>query len=248
MSEATGIRYQTLINLYLRDCRHQRRRLSMEWRASAYTGPPNKGMKLTKLSAAWLPAWTCRLMPAPARHRTRAPLRSLSPVFGGPWRERSRTRRQDRHRQVRSAACQWSAVGYCGVSHTACRHVSGPGCGSPIGHVGCSRAVREASGDVLRPVGRSQRAPKAAVVIAPTSHRLVGDLLSRTHGDRRRERWYHRPIAERDEASTMQVAHERRLDSSRMHRTAVACGEALCDRVRQVGTVWRATKRQRRAR
>jgi len=30
-------------------------------------GPPNKGMKLTKLSAAWLPGWTCRLMPAPAR-------------------------------------------------------------------------------------------------------------------------------------------------------------------------------------
>jgi hypothetical protein len=29
--------------------------------------PPNKGMKLTKLSAAWLPAWTCRLMPAPSR-------------------------------------------------------------------------------------------------------------------------------------------------------------------------------------
>jgi len=28
---------------------------------------PNKGMKLTKLSAAWLPAWTCRLMPAPSR-------------------------------------------------------------------------------------------------------------------------------------------------------------------------------------
>ena len=28
--------------------------------------PPNKGMKLTKLSAAWLPGWTCRLMPAPA--------------------------------------------------------------------------------------------------------------------------------------------------------------------------------------
>ena len=24
----------------------------------------NKGMKLTKLSAAWLPEWTCRLMPA----------------------------------------------------------------------------------------------------------------------------------------------------------------------------------------
>jgi hypothetical protein len=29
--------------------------------------PPNKGMKQTKLSAAWLPGWTCRLMPAPAR-------------------------------------------------------------------------------------------------------------------------------------------------------------------------------------
>jgi hypothetical protein len=27
---------------------------------------PNKGMKLAKLSAAWLPEWTCRLMPAPA--------------------------------------------------------------------------------------------------------------------------------------------------------------------------------------
>jgi hypothetical protein len=26
--------------------------------------PQNKGMKLTKLSAAWLPEWTCRLMPA----------------------------------------------------------------------------------------------------------------------------------------------------------------------------------------
>jgi hypothetical protein len=30
-------------------------------------GPSNKGMKLTKLSAAWLPGWTCRLMPAPSR-------------------------------------------------------------------------------------------------------------------------------------------------------------------------------------
>jgi uncharacterized protein (DUF4415 family) len=35
LSEATGIRYQTLINLYLRDCASQRRKLSMEWRASA---------------------------------------------------------------------------------------------------------------------------------------------------------------------------------------------------------------------
>ena len=35
LSEATGIRYQTLINLYLRDCASQRRKLSMEWRVSA---------------------------------------------------------------------------------------------------------------------------------------------------------------------------------------------------------------------
>jgi len=35
LSEATGIRYQTLINLYLRDCAVQRRRLTMEWPASA---------------------------------------------------------------------------------------------------------------------------------------------------------------------------------------------------------------------
>ena len=35
LSEATGIRYQTLINLYLRDCVVQRRKLAMEWAASA---------------------------------------------------------------------------------------------------------------------------------------------------------------------------------------------------------------------
>lgn len=34
-AENTGIPYQTLINLYLRDCATQRRRLTMEWRASA---------------------------------------------------------------------------------------------------------------------------------------------------------------------------------------------------------------------
>ena len=34
-AESTGIPYQTLINLYLRDCAAQRRRLLMEWRASA---------------------------------------------------------------------------------------------------------------------------------------------------------------------------------------------------------------------
>ncbi|HLA78825.1 MAG TPA: antitoxin [Vicinamibacteria bacterium] len=35
VAESTGIPYQTLINLYLRDCAAQRRQLSMEWRASA---------------------------------------------------------------------------------------------------------------------------------------------------------------------------------------------------------------------
>ena len=35
VAAATGIPYQTLINLYLRDCAHKGRKLSMEWRASA---------------------------------------------------------------------------------------------------------------------------------------------------------------------------------------------------------------------
>lgn len=35
LSETTGIRYQTLINLYLRDCAVRQRKLAMEWRASA---------------------------------------------------------------------------------------------------------------------------------------------------------------------------------------------------------------------
>lgn len=34
-AESTGIPYQTLINLYLRDCAAQGRRLSMEWRAAS---------------------------------------------------------------------------------------------------------------------------------------------------------------------------------------------------------------------
>jgi len=32
---ASGLPYQTLINLYLRDCAQQGRKLSIEWRASA---------------------------------------------------------------------------------------------------------------------------------------------------------------------------------------------------------------------
>lgn len=34
-AETTGIPYQTLINLYLRDCAVKGRKLSLEWRASA---------------------------------------------------------------------------------------------------------------------------------------------------------------------------------------------------------------------
>ena len=34
-SASSGIPYQTLINLYLRDCAQQGRKLSIEWRASA---------------------------------------------------------------------------------------------------------------------------------------------------------------------------------------------------------------------
>ena len=34
-SETSGIPYQTLINLYLRECAVHKRQLSMEWRASA---------------------------------------------------------------------------------------------------------------------------------------------------------------------------------------------------------------------
>lgn len=32
LAEETGVRYQTLINLYLRDCAEKKRRLSMAWR------------------------------------------------------------------------------------------------------------------------------------------------------------------------------------------------------------------------
>ncbi len=35
LSEDTGIPYQTLINLYLRDCAVTERKLSMRWRTSA---------------------------------------------------------------------------------------------------------------------------------------------------------------------------------------------------------------------
>ncbi len=35
LAEETGIPYQTLINLYLRDCAAARRRLSLNWRPAA---------------------------------------------------------------------------------------------------------------------------------------------------------------------------------------------------------------------
>ena len=35
LAEETGVRYQTLINLYLRDCAAKRKRLSLRWKASA---------------------------------------------------------------------------------------------------------------------------------------------------------------------------------------------------------------------
>ena len=34
LAEETGVRYQTLINLYLRDCAQRKRRLSMAWRSA----------------------------------------------------------------------------------------------------------------------------------------------------------------------------------------------------------------------
>ncbi len=33
LAEDTGVRYQTLINLYLRDCAASKRKLSMAWRS-----------------------------------------------------------------------------------------------------------------------------------------------------------------------------------------------------------------------
>jgi uncharacterized protein (DUF4415 family) len=35
MAEDTGIKYQTLINLYLRDCAESERALSLEWKQGA---------------------------------------------------------------------------------------------------------------------------------------------------------------------------------------------------------------------
>jgi uncharacterized protein (DUF4415 family) len=38
LSDETGIRYQTLINLYLRDCATTRKRLSVAWRTDKQKG------------------------------------------------------------------------------------------------------------------------------------------------------------------------------------------------------------------
>lgn len=38
LSEETGIRYQTLINLYLRECATSRKRLALAWRPARESG------------------------------------------------------------------------------------------------------------------------------------------------------------------------------------------------------------------
>jgi predicted DNA binding CopG/RHH family protein len=38
LAEETGIPYQTLINLYLRDCAEAKRELNFEWRAASGAG------------------------------------------------------------------------------------------------------------------------------------------------------------------------------------------------------------------
>jgi hypothetical protein len=38
LADDTGIPYQTLINLYLRDCAAHGRKLSMQWRKESQTG------------------------------------------------------------------------------------------------------------------------------------------------------------------------------------------------------------------
>ena len=38
LSEETGIRYQTLINLYLRDCATSQKRLAVAWRTDKHKG------------------------------------------------------------------------------------------------------------------------------------------------------------------------------------------------------------------
>ncbi len=38
LAEETGIRYQTLINLYLRECASNGKRLSIAWRAAPHRG------------------------------------------------------------------------------------------------------------------------------------------------------------------------------------------------------------------
>ena len=35
LAQETGVRYQTLINLYLRDCAAKQKKLSLRWKASA---------------------------------------------------------------------------------------------------------------------------------------------------------------------------------------------------------------------
>jgi hypothetical protein len=57
--------------------------MSDMWNARV-VGPPNKGMKLTKLSAAPFRGTKCRLMPAPSRLDA-GTASQLIPVFDGAW-------------------------------------------------------------------------------------------------------------------------------------------------------------------
>jgi hypothetical protein len=51
-------------------------------RAGCAAGQSNKGMKLRKLSAAWLPGWTCLLMPAPVSGMDAGTASQLIPGVG----------------------------------------------------------------------------------------------------------------------------------------------------------------------
>lgn len=52
MSEKTGLPYQSLINLYLRECAADRKELTMKWQAPArqagHTGPASRGEQAGK--------------------------------------------------------------------------------------------------------------------------------------------------------------------------------------------------------
>jgi len=82
---------------------------------------PNKGMKLTKLSAAWLPEWTCRLMPAPAAGMDAGTASQLIPGVLPTLRRAARVSRPGRGRGAR---CARSGRNGCAVSTGPDRPIS----------------------------------------------------------------------------------------------------------------------------